>query len=124
VKKIIVRVWNEVETFYSELNASAMRSASRLFGVKYRSQGLLASISGIVTDSITDLPIPKVVLHLEGVGTKFTTDEEGKYTINTTLNGDLTLLANLKDYTEYETEILMVDGENMKVNIKMVAIIK
>ena len=124
VNKIIVRVWNEVETFHSELNASAMRAASRLFGVKYRSQGLPAFVTGIVTDSVPGLPIPKVVLHLEGVGTKFITDVEGKYTINTTLNGDLTILANLTNYTESETDILMVDGGKMELNIKMVEIIK
>ncbi len=124
VKNIIVRVWNEVETYYSELEASAMRSASRLFGVKYTSQGSSAIISGIVTDSISGLPIENVILHLEGVGTKFTTNTEGKYTINTNQNGDLTILANLTNYTESETDILLVDGGKMEVNIKMEEIIK
>ena len=124
VKNIILRVWNEVETFYSELEASAMRAASRLFGVRYRSLGSPAFVTGIVTDSITGLPIEKAILHLVGVGAKFTTDAEGKYTINTTQNGDLTILANLTDYTESETDILMVDGGNMVVNIEMVKIIK
>jgi len=124
VKKIITRVSNEVETFYSELEASAMRAASRLFGVKYVSQGSPAFITGLVTDSVTDLPIAKAILHLEGVGTKFMTDIDGRYTINTTQNGDLTILADITDYTESETDILMVDGGKIEVNIKMVKIVK
>lgn len=124
VIKVILRAWNEIETYYSELESSAKRTACRLFGVKYLSQGSPAFVTGIVTDSVTGLPIPKAILHLEGVGTKFTTDIDGKYTINTTQNGDLTILANKTNYTESETDILLINGGNMEMNIKMVEIIK
>ena len=124
VKNVILRAWNEIETHYSELEASAKRAACRLFGVKYVSQGSPAFVTGIITNSVTGLPIPKAILHLEGVGTKFIADINGKYTIKTNQNGDLTILANLPGYTESETDILLIDGGNMEVNIKMVEIIK
>ena len=74
--KTIVRVWDEIETSLSDYETAAMRSSAREWGVKYVSQGLPAIITGICLDSVSGLPVGNVVLHLDGVGTKFFSDAD------------------------------------------------
>jgi hypothetical protein len=119
--KTIVRVWDEIETSLSDYETAAMRSSAREWGVKYVSQGLPAIISGICLDSVSGLPVCNVVLHLDGVGTKFFSDSfTGAYSINTNQNGDLVIIAIQADYLEQDTTITLTDGETLIKNIIMV----
>lgn len=119
---IIVRTWNEVETTFSELPAPTMRSFSRQWGVLYVSSGNPALITGIITDKKTGLPLEGVSVHIDGVGNKVLSDASGKFSLGTTLYGDLVLIATLKDYTENNTSFTMENGVDMVVNISMVAL--
>jgi len=92
---LILQAWNEVETNFSGLDASAKRTAAREWGVKYISIGLAAVVTGTITDSVTGLPLANVKVHISGSGKKVLTDALGKFSINTTLYGDLELITTL-----------------------------
>jgi len=119
---IILHAWNEIETTFSELPASTMRTNSREWGVLYVSVGNTAVITGKCTDIKTGLPLSGVSVHIEGVATKVLTDVAGNFSLNTSLYGDLVLIAALKDYAENDTSITMENGVNMVVNISMTAL--
>ena len=119
---IILHGWNEVETHYSDLDASAKRNASRLYGVKYISVGSTAVVSGIVTDSVTGLPLPNVKVRISGGSNKTLTDDLGKFTLNTNLYGDLELLTDLVAYTEGITDFTKGNGEDLVVNVAMIPV--
>jgi len=118
---LILQGWNEVETTFSGLEASAKRTAAREWGVKYISIGLPAVVTGIITDSVTGLPLAKVKVHIGGSNTKVLTDEFGRYSINTNLYGDLELITTLKDYDEGITDFSMANGVDMTVDAVMEA---
>lgn len=122
MNRMIKRMWDEIETTYSEQAAPAKRAACRQWGVRYVTLGLPATLTGTVTDSITGLPLAGVKLHLEGVGTKFFSDALGNYTINTTLYGDLTLIATLTNYTTANIDLLMPNGGTMVQDVALVHI--
>ncbi len=117
---MIKRMWDEIETTYSEQSASAKRAACRQWGVRYLTLGLPAILTGTVTDSISGLPLAGVKLHLEGVGTKFLSDALGNFTINTNLYGDLTLIATLANYTTANIDLLMANGGTMVQDVSLV----
>ena len=117
-KPVITRVFNELETSYSDLAMPAKRAVSREWGDQFTSQGSPAFVTGIITDK-DGLPISGVEVYLLGVGVRFISGIDGKYTVNTTLNGDLIVMATSPKYKENQTDILMLDGGKMEVNIVM-----
>jgi len=118
---MLLHATNEIETTYSELASPAMRAAAREYGVRYVSVGLPIVVSGTIISKATGLPLPKVKVHIGG-GRKFALSGiDGKYSLNTTLYGDLELYADLTDFTENMTSITLADGVNMTVDIAMEA---
>lgn len=122
IHNIILRTWNEVETTFSELDASTARAASRPWSVLYVSVGKQSLITGKCTDSVTHLPIPDVTIHLNGVANKVVDDITGNYSLGTTLYGDLELIATADNYNNFEISFTKEDGEDMVMNIVMVHI--
>ena len=120
MNSLILRMWNEIETTYSELDPPAKRSAARQWGVKYLFIGNPAIVSGTITNSTTGLPIAGVTVKLMGSNTKTITNINGYYVLNTSLYGDLELIAKITGYTENTTDILMENGGTMLVNVMMV----
>ncbi len=120
MNSLILRMWNEIETTYSELDPPAKRSAARQWGVKYLFIGNPAIVSGIITNSITGLPMARVTVKLMGSNNKVLTDDNGYFELNTSLYGDLELLAKITGYTDNITDILMENGGTMVVDVMMV----
>ncbi len=117
-KAVTLRVFNELETSYSDLAMPAKRAVCREWGDRFASQGSPATVTGIVTDK-EGLPVSGVNINLQGVGVKFISGIDGRYTLNTTMNGDLIVIATSTNYKDNQTDILMVDGGSMVVNIVM-----
>ena len=111
VKNINIRVSNEVETYYSELDASAMRAASRLFGVKYISHGLPAFITGIVTNEFN--------LKINKTDDKIWKNKSYTFNINSTnINGSIkkisedTIKVTLESYQYIEDKDIITISVN------------
>ena len=122
IHNIILRTWNEIETTFSELEASTARASSRPWSVLYVSVGKPSVITGKCTDSVTGLPIPNVAIHLDGVANKVVDEITGLYSLGTTLYGDLELIATADNYHDFDISISKDDGEDIVVNIVMVHI--
>jgi len=117
-KAVCLKVYNELETYYSDLEMPARRAVGRIWGEKFSSKGKPATIVGIVTNA-AGLPISCVEFYLQGVGVKFISGIDGRYAVNTTLNGDLILFAKSPGYKDSQTDLMMADGGNLVINIVM-----
>ena len=116
---MLLHATNEVETTFSELDASAKRAAAREWGVRYVSVGSTAIISGMIIDKKTGLALGNVQVHLGGGRNKVVTDESGKYSLTTTLFGDIELITEYLLYLEIIISIKIENGVNMTVNVVM-----
>lgn len=118
--KVIKKIWDEVETFYNEEDESSMRQNAREWGVVYVLVGGTKKVSGIITDSITHLPIADVDVRFQNGNKTVTTDAQGFYDLSTTLMGDQTLIAEHDLYTTYTTVITLVENQNQTKDFEMV----
>ena len=120
INDLIKHVWTEVETHYSKSTAKARRVQCKLWGVRYVSKGVASEISGVCSDSITNLALFNVQLYLVGVGHRIMSDAEGKYLFNTILFEDLTINAKLAGYDDFTIDFVKEDGVPLVVNVVMV----
>lgn len=123
VDDLIVHIWNEVEAKYSKSKPTNRRVQCRLWGVRYISRGAESVVNGVCIDSITNLPLPNVKLYLAGVGKKSLSDADGKYNVNTTLYGDLELIATLPGYEQQTIDFNKENCVDEVMNVMMVKIL-
>ena len=119
IDDLIVHVWDEVEAKYSKSSPSSRRTMCRLWGVRYISKGQESVVMGVCIDSITNLPLPNVKLYLYGVGRKSISNVDGKYNVNTTLYGDLELIATLPGYEPLSIDFAKEDGVEKALDVMM-----
>lgn len=93
---LIKRIWDEVETFYGEEEASSKRENSRRWGVVYVSEGPLATLTGLVKNTEGN-PVADIIVTLLQTGATATTNAEGRYSLQTNLIGTATLTAHGPD---------------------------
>ncbi len=92
VDSLIKRVWDEVEAFYGEEEPESKRANARHWGVVYVTEGPPAVLSGLVKDG-TGAPRAGATVTIPSTGATTTTNSEGRYTLNTTTLGTITLKA-------------------------------
>lgn len=85
--KLIKRVWNEVETFYSEEEAGSMRDNAREWGVVYVAVGPGATLTGLVKNPAGE-PLEGIGVELAETGATAVTNPEGRFNLSTTFIGD------------------------------------
>lgn len=108
---LIKRIWNEVETYYSEEPAPSMRDKARQWGVVYVSKGPAALLSGLVLLPGGAPAEGAVVTAVQG-GATATANAEGRYTISTTVLGTITLQAALAPHTDATATATIPDHED------------
>jgi hypothetical protein len=102
--RLIRRIWNEVETFYSEESPSSMRDKARAWGLLYAGKGPAAVLSGRVLLP-GGAPAAGAVITLVQSGARATANEEGRFTISTLMVGDADLRAALPPYIDTGTAL-------------------
>jgi formylglycine-generating enzyme required for sulfatase activity len=81
------------------------------------------SISGVIKDKDTNLPIADVIVSTDPIGEIVSTDENGKYTISGLDEGIYTLSASIWGYAGGSVEnITVVNGEDIKANLSLIKI--
>ena len=114
---LIKRVWNEVETFYSEESPSSMRDKARAWGVVYVTRGPAALLTGRVLLPGGAAAEGAVVTVVQG-GAKATCNAEGRYIISTTVLGAIDLKAELPPHTPGNGSATIADHEEeVTVNV-------
>jgi len=116
---VIKKVWDEVETFYNEEEASSQRQNAREWGVIYVLKGSNKTISGKVFDIDTNLPIAGAKIFFANGNNSVLSDDEGNYSITTTLMSAQRLLAESDLYDNYDETVTLVENENLTWDIKM-----
>jgi len=116
---VIKKVWDEVETFYNEEEPSSQRQNAREWGVIYILQGSSKTVTGIVTDFDTNLPVEGAEIFFENGNKKALSAADGSYSLSTTLMNQQNLLAQHALYNNYLQQVTLIENENLVWNFKM-----
>ena len=118
VKDIITHVWDDVEAYYSRIAAAARRTQGRLWGIGYRSTGIFSVVTGSCKSNL-GVPMAGVKVRILGSSTSILSDVFGKFSLNTSLYGDLEIEATHLNYEKNITDFTKEDGVAMVVDLVM-----
>lgn len=90
----IKRIWDEVESFYGNETAESKRQNAREWGVVYISEGPAATLTGLVKTA-AGAAVEGATVTVVETGSEATTNNEGRYSLNTTVTGSVTVRAAL-----------------------------
>ena len=124
VDDLIDHIWGEVQAKFSKDKPSNRRAFCRIWGVRYINRGDVWLLKGICLDSITNEIITKANLHLVGSKGKVVFDENGHFSLHTTLYEDLELIATLEGYEDKIVFFTKEKGVLNPINVVMVKIMK
>jgi hypothetical protein len=123
---VVKKVWDEVETFYNEEDASSQRQNAREWGVVYVLKGSTKKISGHVYEDDGTGPVPdgsraiaNVRIFFENGLKEVVSDANGYYELTTTLMNIQKLQAENVLYLDYAEDVTLVENENLTWDIKM-----
>jgi len=116
---VILKVWDEAETFYNEETPSSKRNNCRLWGAVYVSQGPAATINSEVLDGVTALPLKDATVKIEGVENERTTDAGGIAQLTTSVVGDEVIIAEAPDYLPMKLPLTIEEGGAYNLQFKL-----
>ncbi len=120
VDDVILHIWDEVEAEYSKNTPSSRRDLCREWGGRFITKGVESVVTGVCAEKLTHKPLPKVKLHIIGSGHKVVSDADSKFSVNTSLYGDLEMVATLFGYEDQTIDFFKEDGVPKVVNVVMV----
>lgn len=109
VDKLILRIWDEVETFYDNDELPSIRRKARAWGVVYVSSHR-ATITGVVTDASDGAPLKNVGVLLVEAEEFVQTDDAGFYKLITSHAGADVLEFKHDDYFTQTFKIEISEG--------------
>jgi hypothetical protein len=118
IKDLITHIWNEVEAYYSLYAPSERRVFCRLWGVRYISTGVPSVVTGACKDAL-GIALAGAKIRIMGSSHSTLTDALGNFSLNTSLYGDLELLATLKKYEKTTIDFSKDDGIAEVVDVVM-----
>lgn len=112
-RKVMVKVWDEVETYFNEETIESRRVNAREWGVVYVSDAPVATITGTVVQVTggVSTPLAGVLVLIEDTDETTTTAADGTFSIVTHGISDVTLQFTLAGYTDKEVNAKVVQGE-------------
>lgn len=113
--KLILRIWNEIDTAYDDLEAPSRRRKAREWGVVYISTNSTSSLTGTVLNALDNMPIAQAKVYLTEADISTSTDTNGLFMLNTNLVGAATVLVEKTGFTS-ETQTIELE-ENKALNI-------
>ncbi len=119
IRDLLKHIWDEVEAFYSLSTPSNRRALARLWGVRYRSTGKASVVSGTCKDAL-GVGLKGVKVRIVGSSHFILTDADGNFSLNTSLYGDLELLATLTKYENNTTDFSKEDGVELAIDVVMI----
>ena len=113
--KLILRIWNEIDTAYDDLEAPSRRRKAREWGVVYISTNSTSSLTGTVLNALDNMPIAQAKVYLTEADISTSTDTNGLFMLNTNLVGAATVLVEKTGFAS-ETQTIELE-ENKALNI-------
>lgn len=123
--KLILKMWNEIETAFDEGDKPSMRRKAREWGVVYvQNAGEAASpndfsIVGKITDAANGNPLNDVAVLIDATGAIVLTDEQGNYLMPLQPDGNYTLTAYKSGYQTKNIPIVLVAGTVVTLNVML-----
>ncbi len=114
--KLIKRIWDEVETYFGEGTPESKRNSARVWGVVYVTEGAPAMLSGLVKNASGN-PLEGASVTINETGATATTNHEGRYTIQTSVVGSVTLGATLGATTGTQTANIPDHAAGINVSV-------
>jgi hypothetical protein len=112
VDSLILRIWNEVETYYDNEPIESKRRNAREWGVVYVSTRS-SKITGLVTNAGTGGPLEGVNVSIVESGDVVQTGVDGTFTLSTNFTGDGTLEFSLVDFVTQTFPITLGEGASI-----------
>ena len=121
VDSLILRFWDEVETAFNDEPIESKRRKAREWGVVYVSTQK-ATITGLVTDSVSGDPLQNVNVALVESEEVVQTDEEGRYNLKTSYTGEGTLEFAFDGFTTQTFPVTIEEGGELTQDVSLVAV--
>ena len=110
VDAVIKKVWDEVETFFNEEPTESLRRKSREWGVVYISSDTNTTLTGIVQDAATNLPIAGATISIVSSDEAAVTTANGSFELKTGTTDAQVLHIEKAGYTSKEINLTIVAG--------------
>ncbi len=120
--KVILKVWDETETFYNELPAPTKRDKCRPWGVVYENSETI-TINLEIINNVTNAPIDEASTFFEEGNTTLLSNAAGVTQIKTSVADLATLKTSKTGYTDDTTVVTFVPGQIVyAVTIRMIPV--
>lgn len=121
VDKLILKIWDEVETYYNQEPITSKRRFAREWGVVYVSTSK-ATITGLVTNLVNGNPLSGVNVALLESENIVQTGPDGIYTLSTTHTGTGTLEFTLDGFATQTFTLDIPEGGTLTQDAKLKAV--
>lgn len=115
---LIKRVWDEVETFYGEETIESKRANARLWGVIYVTEGLPATLTGLVKTA-AGAAVAGATITMDESNATATTNSEGRYTLETIVLGQVTLHSQTSASTATGSQTITIPEHTTGIDINV-----
>ena len=122
-RAVVKKIWREVETYYNDGDRERMRKKARPWGVHYARKGGEKTVTGIITDAETGLPLIGVKLKFANGKNKTITDSNGRFSLVTNLMHEQNLLATRANYEPAEIIVDLKEGVGNSCTLAMVKLV-
>ena len=121
VDSLILRIWNEVETYFSEEDIESKRRKSREWGVVYSETTTDFSLTGKVTDT-GNTPIENAVVEVLEAGVTVHTNASGDYNVPAVPDGFYTINVSKEHFlTQSVPNYELFDDTTKTLNVQLLA---
>ncbi|MCF8277075.1 MAG: carboxypeptidase-like regulatory domain-containing protein [Flavobacteriales bacterium] len=123
--RLILKLWNEIETDFNTGEAPKMRRKAREWGVVYVSgrretpTAETSSVMGFITDEHTGKPLRRVRVRVNGVYDRIKSNANGRYSLPLLQAGEHVVLFQHKSYAPLAQTITVIAGEMAVLNIQL-----
>jgi hypothetical protein len=121
VDKLILRIWDEVETAFNDEPIESKRRKAHEWGVVYVSTQK-TTFTGTVTDAATGNPLQNVNVALVESGDIVQTLPDGTYTLSTIFTGEGTLEFALEGYETQTLPVEVHEGGSVTQDVVFMAV--
>lgn len=119
IDKLILRIWNEINTFYDDHEPASRRRKAREWGVVYVSTDTANIVGGSVLNLENDKAVGGALVSFAEIEMQTTTDSNGRFSFKTNYVGEATIVVEKTGFNieTYLTEI--EEDRNMNVKIHL-----
>jgi len=118
---LILRIWNEVETYYSAYEPSTKRRMCKEWGVIYVNSATDNSLEGTVTDT-NNMPVAGAVISIEQLSVSANSNSNGEYSIATITAGTYTLKVTKTGFQEKNIPNITIEsGATSNIDVQLIS---